>query len=341
MAAALIALSALAVWTWAAPTAYAQEQPVVVEGQVTNATNGGGSVDGLTAVLHLESAAVHDHLETTTDADGRFRFDRVVFDPTLAYGVSVNYQGGLYGVDLDLSAGSPPPVTLTVYEASTSDEAVSVSSASVLFAQADQSTQAVAAIEVIRIVNDSDHAYVPGPQPMDLLRFGLPSGAQGLQVDTRLPGADFIQVDLGFALLATVPPGEHEMLYTYEFPYSESEFLFTRSFIYGVENFRVLVPDEVMKLSSDQLGSAVEVSIEGRSYQFLEVSDLPRGAQISLELGELPQSSLTDGLGRRVDGIRFEYAALVALGLLMVITIAYALKRRSGADETMGARPTT
>ena len=334
LALALIALSTLVVWMWATSTAQAQDQSILIEGQVTNGTTDGDGAGGLTVLLHQESTTIHNHLETSTDADGRFRLEGIVFDPTVAYGVSVRYQGGLYGIDLDLSAGSPSPVSLTVYEATSGDEMLSMPSASVLFAHADKSTQMVSVLEIIRIANNSDRAYVPGPQPMDLLRFGLPPDAQGLQVDTHLPGADFIQVDRGFALIASVPPGDHEVMFTYQFPYSGTEVVFSKSFNYGAEHLRVLVPDGVLTLSSELLGAPESADIGGRSYQLIQASDLPRGARISLELHGLPQPSLTESLDRRLEGIHFEYAAPVGLGLLMVLLIAYAFKRRSNERRT-------
>ena len=300
----------------------------MVRGEVTNATPGGAGVGGLTVVLHRESATTHSHLETVTGADGRFQFDGIVYDSTVAYGLSVRFQGGMYGIDLDLSNGSPSPVFLTVYDGATDDEMLRASTASVLFARADKSNQEITAFEIIRLVNDSDRAYVPGPRPMDLVRIGLPPDARGLGVDTRLPGADFIQVDRGFALVASVPPGEHEVTYTYRFPYAGSGVSFTRSFKYGAESLRVLAADEAMRLSSEELGDAELVDIGGRSYQLIQASELPRGAEISIRIEGLPRESVWERLGQRLDSVRFEYAAPVALGLFMVILVAFAMRRR-------------
>ena len=65
------------------------------------------------------------------------------------------------------------------------------------------------ALEIVNVVNIGDRTYVPGPEPMNLLRFGLPAGSSELQIDTQLIAADALQVDRGFALTANVPPVEH------------------------------------------------------------------------------------------------------------------------------------
>ena len=331
-------------------SAFAQQTPITVEGRVTNGTSGGGVASGLTVISHEESATRHEDREAITDSAGRFRFDGVEYDASLAYGLSVTYQGALYGVDVDLSAGSPPPVEIVVYEATSDDDALSAVSASVLYASADESTRLVAVLEIIQLVNGSDRTYVPGTQPMDLVRFGLPPGAGGLRVDTRLPGADFVQVDRGFALIANIPPGEHEILYTYEFPYSGRAFEYGKSFNYGADRLRVLAPVDVLRITSGRLGASKTTLIGQRAYHLLEATGIERGASIDLLLEDLPQPGLAGRVRQQLDGVRFELAAPVALGVLMAGVIGYALWRRSrerdeavdsaaGADPEGAARP--
>ncbi|MCH8184962.1 MAG: hypothetical protein IH862_02530 [Chloroflexi bacterium] len=310
-------------------SAFAQQAPITVEGRVTNGTSGGGDAGGLTVVLHEESGTSHQDQEAVTDSAGRFRFDGVEYDAALVYGLSVTYRGALYGVNVDLSAGSPPAVEIVVYEATSDDDALSAASASVLYAAADESTRLVAVLEIIQLVNGSDRTYVPGPEPMDLVRFGLPPGAARLRVDTRLPGADFVQVDRGFALIASIPPGEHEILYTYEFPYSGRAFEYGKSFNYGADRLRVLAPVDVLRISSGRLGGPKTTLIGQREYHLLEATGIERGASIDLLLEDLPQPGLADRVRQPLDRIRFELAAPVALGVLMAGVIAYALWRRA------------
>ena len=252
---AAVALVLLAAWAVAAVPAHAQGATFSVEGRVENGTSGGAAA-GVEVVLHTVRSTVRTDEPTLTDEEGAFRFDDVPLDPAAAYGVSVVYQGALYGMDLDTSAGAPEPVTLTIYESTHDDGAVRAILASVLFASADREEQTVAALEIVRIVNESNQTYVPGPEPMNLLRFGLPPDARNLEVDSTLPDADFAQVDRGFALLASVPPGEHEVLYSYSFPYSGGSAEFTKSLLYGAEHLRVLSPEGELSLSSGTLGDA-------------------------------------------------------------------------------------
>ena len=318
-------------------TAAAAER--VVEGVIVNGTAGadGASAGGQTVTLHRVGADGIQDLSAESDPDGAFRFE-FEYDPDLAYGVSVRYQDAVYGTDLDLSDGSPDPVELTVYESTSDDGVIRARSASILLAAADPVDQTVAALEIVRLVNDTDTAYVPGEGVMELLRFGLPAGATGLTLDTRLIGADFIQVDRGFALLASVPPGEYDVMFSYRFPYESDEFTLSKTYRYGADSLRALAAEEVMSIESAELGEPKTERIGERQYRILEAEGFTRGAAVSIRLSGLPAPDAVDRVGASVDGIRFEYAAPAALALLMGGLLIYGAIWRSGA-RSAAAQP--
>ena len=309
---------------------HAQSQLRTVEGTVQNATPGGDGVSDQTVTLHRVTAVGFDDLTTTTDAAGAFNFADFEYDPAVSYGVSVRYHDAIYGTDLDLSGGSPEPVTLTVYDGTSDDGIIAAGSASLLLADADPSDQTLAALEIVRLVNRSDRAYVPGEGVMELLRFGLPPGATGLVVDTPLIGADYVQVDRGFALLASVPPGEHEVMFSYRFPYEASGFTLEKTYRYGADKVRILAPEEVVSITGSSLGSTSPVTIGERQYQVVESEGLTRGAAVSIDLDGLPMASTGQRIGSSMPDVRFEYAATAALVALMAGLLIYgALRPRS------------
>ena len=318
-------------------TADAQSALRTVEGTVKNGTVGGGDVSGQPVMLHRVGVSRLEDISTTTDESGAFRFDEVEYDPELRYGVSVRYQDAVYGTDIDLSDGSPDHVELIVYDATHDDTIVSAASASLLLASADGTDQTVGALEIIRLANRSDRTYVPGSGVMELLRFGLPPGATDLTLDTFLIGADYVQVDRGFALLASVPPGEHEVMFSYRFPYESEQFSLSKTYRYGAEKLRILAPEEVVSISSEMLAAPQPVQIGERQYQVIEAEGLERGAAISLNLDGLPLTTTGQRISGSFKDIRFEYAAPVALVLLMAALLVYGAMWRSNAtarDET-------
>lgn len=320
-------------------TAHSQEQTISIQGRVSNGTlDSGGSTAGLTVSLHAERTTGHDHVDTIVDEDGRFSIDEITFDPTAVYGISVRYQDALYGTDVDLSAGSPPDVLITIYEATHSLDIISTDSTSILFAAIDSDSQTISALEIVKLSNDSDYTYVAGTEPMNLLRFGLPEGYLDLRVDTRLIGADIVEVDKGFAVLSSVPPGTHDFMFTYEFPYSGTQSIFEKNLRYGARTLRILSPVEVLSLSSPELGAATSVTIGERNYQLIEAENIGNGTRISVVLDGLPKQTLGQRLTGSFDGLRLEYAGPIGLATLLGIIVVFAVVRRGRRFELASAQ---
>ena len=316
-----------------------------VTGTIVNGTANSLPPFGLTVTLHRQTANTYEESTTTTDTKGNFRFENIPLDPEALYGVTIRYQGVVYGTDIDLRPESLPPVTVTIYETSDDQSLLSVSSSSLLIPQVDKIARDVYALEIVNVVNASDRTYVPGAEPMNLLRFGLPPGAKGLQIDTSLVGADAIQVDRGFAVPANIPPGEHEVMFAYHFGYEGESVTIDKSYLYGAGNARILVPYEIGNLSSADFGAPGDVKIGDKHYQLIEVSDIARQSRANLEISSLPQATLWDKTQATASDIPYELAAPALLGLLMVSLIAIVVARRggifAGATSSAGAQGET
>ena len=316
----------------AAGAAAAQDgSTVTVEGVVLDGTAGGHVGPGLPVFL-VSSAGPEYEMQTITDEEGRFRFNSPPPPSGERLGVSLQYQGAVYGEIVQIVQGLTLPITIAVYDSSSDEKLLEASSASLLFARVDRATQTLWALEIVKLVNDNDLTYIPGSGPMQLLRFGLPPDADDLTVDTGLIGADILQVDRGFAVMAPVPPGEHEVMYAYSIPYDGTELELTKSLPYGAAGLRILVPEEVGGLSGP--GEIERVVIGDRPYRLLTGTDLPHGAKVPYRVVSLPQASIGDRALQGLAWIRLEYAAVVGLGLVMASLIAYALVRRTPAESS-------
>jgi len=309
------------------------DQLRTVVGQVVNGTANSFPPFGLTVTLHRQKADEYEELTAVTDTKGNYLFENVRLDPEALYGVTVRHDGVVYGTDIDLRSESLPPVTVTIYETSDDLSMLGVSSASLFISQVDKIERDIYALEIVNVVNDSDRTYVPGAEPMNLLRFGLPDSAKGLQIDTGLIGADAIQVDRGFAITANVPPGEHEVMFAYNFDYEGDTAAFEKSYLYGADNVRVLVPYEIGELSSVDLGDPSDVLIGDKNYQLIEAVNIPQQTRTLLEISSLPQTTFRDRVTATAADIPYEVAVPAGLGLLMLSLIGFVLIRREGFGE--------
>lgn len=301
---------------------------IVIEGQVINGTDGSNDVSGITVVLHRVGTNDFHSLDAVTDQYGLFKFNDVVPYDDSFYAIAVDYMGALYVEVVDFSSNSKDLVTVTIYDSIDNDEILSVTSMEIMFSLADVDNRTIWAWEIVNISNISNTTYVPGRDPMNLLRFGLPSGSTGLYVDTDLLGSDVIQVDLGFGITASVPPGDHKVMYAYQFPYDGDSIAIEKSLTYGSNLVRVLALPDLGILSSSYLGTADLVDIGQSSYQLLSWEDQPRGSNISISIEGLPKPSVIDSAIWLLSFIKIQHIALAGMGTLMAGLIVGSFLRR-------------
>ena len=309
-----------------------------VNGKIKNATSNGEVPAGLSVALHsehLEKGAGMFH--TFTEADGSFEFPSIEVEEDTLYGVSVIHQGATYTQNVNPSDGAS--VEIEVFDAVDSDDVVAGFNASVLFTNVDPMTRRVSIMEMITLINESRLTYVPAGGPMDLLRFGLPAGSDQLIVDTNIPGADWIQVDRGFALIASVPPGKHEVMYVYSVPYENSFLEYEKTWRYGTSSLRVVSEEDLVDFQTDLGVDYQSVEIGGIDYRVQEAPDIQRGLKTMFRLTDLPAPTFRQSLSQGYNSMRYEFVGPVSLAILLSVGGLYGtwrvvqIRRRSLADR--------
>ena len=309
-----------------------------VNGKIKNGSSNGEIPAGLSVALHsehLEKGAGMFH--TFTEADGSFEFPSIEVEEDTLYGVSVIHQGATYTQNVNPSDGAP--VEIEVFDAVDSDDVVTGFNASVLFTNVDPMTRRVSIMEMITLINESRLTYVPAGGPMDLLRFGLPGGSDQLIVDTNLPGADWIQVDRGFALIASVPPGKHEVMYVYSVPYENSFLEYEKTWQYGTSSLRVVSEEDLVDFQTDLGVDYQSVEIGGIDYRVQEAPDIQRGLKTMFRLTDLPAPTFRQSLSQGYNSMRYEFVGPVSLAILLSVGGLYGtwrvvqIRRRSLVDR--------
>tara|TARA_Y100000590_G_scaffold306078_1_gene345305 strand:- start:7371 stop:8531 length:1161 start_codon:yes stop_codon:yes gene_type:complete len=317
-------------------TAFAAD-PITVSGKVTNMSQNGDPLEGLSVVLHENSIDIFDETEYTLSENNEFIFENIIYDPNKQYGVSIIFKGALYGLNLDLSLGSIVNLEIKVFEPIRSDELLKASLVSILINGVNSETKSISVLEIIKLVNDSDQTYVPGPSPMQLLRFSLPEGAYNLMIDSSLVTAEIFQVDKGFGLSASLPPGEHDIFFSYEIPYDSTTYQISKNLRYGAELLRVVSAVDLVGLGDTSHGVFEETLIGERNYNVLEVANITKGESLLVNLENLPLPSTSQRFSTAFKSIRWELAVPVALGIIVIFcvgTIIWLNNKSRAKDET-------
>ena len=316
----LLVLTAVAILY--SPYAAAQD-PAEFTGRVINLSADGQSPVGLEVILHVftPSGGV-DTRTAVTDTDGAFAFVDVPSETNVRYALSATYKEITYGVEPE---NLQAPVVLGVYETTSDLAALNIDSHILIIRGADPKENLVSAAEVVLVSNIKDRAFQPILQPasaMNFLRFTVPTGTSGLQVQSDLPSGDIMDVGTGFGLTAAVPPGSHQVSFNYTFPYEGGSASFSPTFLQGASIFRILIPEGLGEASGTGLTEAQTTSIGDETYRVWSVPNLTSRTSLSIELTGLPQPSLWQ---RSVNAVEENHLlvigipSLVAAALLIIL----------------------
>ena len=268
-----------------------------------------------------------ESLHTLTGTDGAFEFKAVRFDEEVLYGLTVDYKTVLYSSLIDVVPGTESLISISVYENTDDSEILSIDSASIVVSEIDINNGTISILEMASIVNDSKFSYVPGDGPMDLIRFALPQCASNLIFDTSLLGADYIQVDRGVALISSVPPGSYEIFYSYMVPYVGSTWNFSKSWRYGANNLKVLVPENLAKLQLGLIDEVKQISLAGKNYNVVEISDVGREEKLMFSLSDIEELSYPSKLKVQFKSVNFQYVGPVGLSLILIVAASWGIWR--------------
>lgn len=325
------------------------QESVTLRGRVVNGTEGATIAPGLTVFLHVfsQQGSVVSSLETTTDNDGGFQFDKVPTEEGVGYAVTMDYAGMRYTTLLgpeDLDA----PVELTVYEATQDLSVVEVEHQALVITGINEREQQIEAVEFLSLVNRSDRTLVPDLSNVrqgqfSFLRFSLPPQATGLDLQSDLMGGEIIPVGTGFAVTAPVAPGEHSVSFSFRFPYQGSSFSYQQNLPQGAEVYQVLIPEKLGQIQVPGLKPLPPLDVDGSTYRAWEARDFAPGEGLKVELTNLPQPSLLTRLSTSVtDGTFWQITIPTTLGAILALVLLYAGFKTSGeaaAPATAASQP--
>jgi hypothetical protein len=318
-----------------------------LEGLVVNETADGPSIGpGLPVTLYIYRGDIEENtLETTTDAEGGFRFEGLDTDPSLRYWPEAFY--------LDVIYRSVEPVqfeadrtslnaTIPVFETTDDDSTVRLDSVHII---AESFGEVLRVSEIHLFGNSSDRTYVGTDGAT--VSVDLPDGAVGLSFGEGIPEERFLEVAGGLVDTEPVPPGAESSLifFSYHLMSPGGVIPVERRFAYPVSNLSILVAQPGLALNAEQMLAMGTENFQGRQYEFFTMQDLPANTPLVVEFvpgaeesggespagmpptsGESPASTTTRGNQGLLRWIGFVLAGLAVVGV-----VAYAATSKQPA----------
>ena len=304
----------------------AVQETVSIRGSVVNGTAGAGLPPEIPVLLLISDGA--DNLlftgQASTEQDGGFQFDDVPRTSQGIYALSLDYEGVFYGNSLNFQ-DVLDEVQLTVYETTQDASVVRVTRQLLVIAGVDKKDREISAIEFVWLNNSSDRTLLPdltSPGQISFLRFALPLQANELSVRSNLPGGDIVSIGTGFALTSPVLPGDHNLEFSFRFPYTGDSVSYRQSLSQGADVYQVLVPQRLAEVEVRPLQPIP--SIEGSEFRVWEEKGFEPGQGTVLELTNLPQPGLASRLQKSIsDGTFWKVAIPGAVGVILVLLLLF------------------
>ncbi|MDE2844536.1 MAG: hypothetical protein OXN21_14305, partial [Chloroflexota bacterium] len=298
-----------------------------------NGTEGGEVPAGLPVTLHavdpLQGRVAS--YNAISNEEGKFLFENVARVDGGSYVLVTDYDGMRYSEIVE-TADLEDSVSLTIYEITRDIGVIEVRRQAMIIADVDDKRRQISALEVLSVSNTSDRTLLPelanitNPADINFLRFSLPTDATDLSVQSTLPGGDIVPMGTGFAVTAPVLPGDHEITYSYRFPYGSDSVAFNQRLIQGAETYQVLAPLALSQIQVTPLEPRPRIDVGGTPYLVWEASKVPPGRGVVLRISQLPQPGLSTILIQSISGTQLWLTivpVLLAVGLGFLLLWAW------------------
>jgi len=265
-------------------TALAQESAGgVINGQVINDTEDGGSVAGIdVALIKYVDDMIAETSATKTDGEGKFQFNNVAMEHE--YLVSAKYMEVDYYYSVAFESGKTMAyVEVWVCDTTTSDEAIRVGLAHTIINVEEES---LLVTEYFWLVNDGDRTYVGTD---GVLVFTLPEGADNFEAPQELLPDYWFLDDNRITYLVPFPPGERQLVFSYNLVKPDSaEFTIPLEVNYPTDSLELMIGGRDIEVTVTQLAPAEPVITDtGERFIHFRGGNLPRDTVVNLRLSNL------------------------------------------------------
>lgn len=274
--------------------------PGVIEGVIIPGTADAALAPGLTVTLdgYVRSVAVVT-LQTTTDADGAFRFTDLAVDDAIVYRASVSAEGIRYtGPLVRLRADAPQATTSIVVYAATGEPTALQLDRVHWVIESEPGALIVGQLYVFGLAGDRALVgrVVEGVDVPVTVGLMIPAGAEAVTLEQGALGDRFRRV--GNLIYDTMPmlpgPGVKQIMVRYALPYTGATRAVSQEFLYPVTHLTLLIADlPALHVEVDGMTEAESLAHLGRTYHSWRGSDLAPGA-VHIRLQGLVPAGLPD-----------------------------------------------
>ena len=309
----------------------ADDITISISGSIENKTkNSDSSKEYLIKLFKLiNNSEEINEISTTNTIKAKFSFPKITIDETEKLFLVTENDG--LSVITELQPNEKwDDLNIEIYDRGTNLDYIKITEYSLMIPQTNSIDGKMSILGLITLENSGDKTFQadlskPDLSGFDLLRFSLPEGFSDLNVDSDLPPGNVMEIPTGFALSNPVPPGIHQIIFSYSSLTINSIFSFNLKLPFGADKVRVLMnaPEGIIK--GEGLKSLEKIKIDEDFYTISEGTNYDRGSNIELELSSFAESKNISSIFTFFETNLYKIILIFFISLILLLLIIYSV----------------
>ena len=309
----------------------ADDITISISGSIENKTkNSDSSKEYLIKLFKLiNNSEEINEISTTKTVKSKFSFPKITIDETEKLFLVTENDG--LSVITELQPNEKwDDLNIEIYDRGTNLDYIKITEYSLMIPQTNSIDGKMSILGLITLENSGDKTFQadlskPDLSGFDLLRFSLPEGFLDLNVDSDLPPGNVMEIPTGFALSNPVPPGIHQIIFSYSSLTINSKFSFNLKLPFGADKVRILMnaPEGIIK--GEGLKSLEKIKIDEDFYTISEGTNYDRGSNIELELSSFAESKNISSIFTFFETNLYKIILIFFISLILLLLIIYSV----------------
>ena len=226
-----------------------------------------------------------------------FEFSKINIDESFTYFLMITHQEIPTIVFLE-EIDDQYEVDIVVHDRAFTPEDISIIDYSIMIPHLSPESDVVSILGLISFENIGNKTFYadlsdPNLSGLNLLRFSLPENFENLSVDSDLPPGNVMQIPTGFALSNPVPPGQHQILYSYSMPRNTTSINYTIRLPFGAKKFKLLAPEKT-DINKNEILTNELTEVDEKIYEVLSGNNIKNGEIINIQINKIATPTFYD-----------------------------------------------
>jgi len=268
-----------------------------LKGTIINGTNPNIIYEYQVSLMSTQNSSTELIEIDSKTTSSNFEFSKINIDESFTYFLMITHQEIPTIVFLE-EIDDQYEVDIVVHDRAFTPEDISIIDYSIMIPHLSPESDVVSILGLISFENIGNKTFYadlsdPNLSGLNLLRFSLPENFENLSVDSDLPPGNVMQIPTGFALSNPVPPGQHQILYSYSMPRNTTSINYTIRLPFGAKKFKLLAPEKT-DINKNEILTNELTEVDEKIYEVLSGNNIKNGEIINIQINKIATPTFYD-----------------------------------------------